>query len=448
MGYQTRVNTRYKQVGSNTYLDLPGIISESGLIVSHLRYLSHSDSRSLSWKKKSVTSLILLLRYIDAYQDEFNSPVKLLKAFSHVLSEGTIDYESLEDPSGLYWKPKKPQNTSDIINHISQYTDYLARESGFNENLANPFRDATAAEERLNWCAFYNRKKEVFLSHLMSSEKSKERNRKVRMITSPQTPSIKPTTTKRFPKRYINELLTQGFKTSTGKPDYKSMAMTMLMHYGGLRVSELFHIYIGDIVEDVNAPEEALVRVYHPEYGTPPKNEFKTRKDYLGSEFNLKPRSKIDGKLHSGWKSPLLNDQNFFFDVYFSSAEKSKLFYQIWINYLIHQRVDPVKGEEHPFAFTNSSGQPETIANFTSKHRRAVERINLIAEKHLGTTAHAHRHAYGYRLAEYGMSQVEIQKCMHQRNPNSCLVYLEPTDQETRQLIKSATKDQGHNADI
>jgi hypothetical protein len=77
MGYQTRVNTRYKQVGSNTYLDLPGIITESGLIVSHLKYLAHYDSRSLSWKKKSVTSLILLLKYIDVYQDKFNSPVKV-----------------------------------------------------------------------------------------------------------------------------------------------------------------------------------------------------------------------------------------------------------------------------------------------------------------------------------------------------------------------------------
>ena len=437
MGYQTRVNTRYKQVGSSTYLDLPGIITESGLIVSHLKYLAHCNSRSLSWKKKSVTSLILLLRYMDVYQDKFSSPVKLLKAFSHVLSEGTIDYESLEDPSGLYWKPKKPQNSADIINHINQYTDYLARESGFNENLANPFREATAAEERLNWCAYYNRKKEVFLSHLMSSEKSKERNRKVRMVTAPQTPSVQSTNTKRFPEQYIEELLTKGFKTSIGKPDYKSMAMTMLMHYGGLRASELFHIYIGDIIEDLNAPEEALVRVYHPDYGTSPKTEFKTRKDYLGSEFNLKPRNQIIGKLHSGWKSPLLNDKNFFFDVYFSSSEQSKIFYKIWINYLIYQRVDPKKGEEHPYAFTNSFGEPETIANFTSKHRRAIERINLKPDKNLGTTPHGHRHAYGFQLDELGLSQVEIQKCMHHKNPNSCLIYLEPSEQEVRQKINA-----------
>lgn len=446
MGYQIRVSTRYKQFGSNTYLELPGIVSESGLIISHLRYLAHFDSRSLSWKNKSVTSLILLLKYIEAFQDKFNSPIKLFKAFSHVLSEGTIDYDSLEDSSGLYWKPKKPQNSSDIINHITQYTDYLALESGFSESLTNPFRQATTTEERLNWCAYYNRKKEAFLSHLISDEDAKERNRRIRIVTSPESIAVNPSgsNTKRFPDKYIEELLKDGFKTANGKLDYKSIAMTMLMHYGGIRVSELFHIYIGDILEDLNAPEEALVRIYHPEYGTPPKKEFGTRKDYLGSEFNLKPRTEVAGKLHSGWKSPLLNDRNFFFDVYFSSAEKSKIFYAIWISYLIHQRVDPKKGEEHPYAFTNSLGAPETIANFSSKHRRAIEHIKLRPNKNLGTTPHGHRHAYGFKLSEYGMSQVEIQKCMHHRNPNSCLVYLEPTDQEIRQNIKS----RGNNVNI
>jgi len=52
--------------------------------------------------------------------------------------------------------------------------------------------------------------------------------------------------------------------------------------------------------------------------------------------------------------------------------------------------------------------------------------------KYYGTSEHGHRHSYGYRLAAHGFTQVEIQKAMHHKSPDSCLVYIQPSDDELR----------------
>lgn len=94
------------------------------------------------------------------------------------------------------------------------------------------------------------------------------------------------------------------------------------------------------------------------------------------------------------------------------------------------------KSAYHPFAFTNSLGEPETIKNFQRLHRNAIERIGLICKKEYGTTEHGHRHAYGFRARQAGLTQVEIQKAMHHKSPTSCLVYIKPTLEEVRDKLK------------
>lgn len=65
-----------------------------------------------------------------------------------------------------------------------------------------------------------------------------------------------------------------------------------------------------------------------------------------------------------------------------------------------------------------------------------MNRIGLQSSKFLGTTPHGHRHSYGYRLRQKGFSQLEIQKAMHHKSPDSCLVYLRPTNDEVRQVMR------------
>ncbi|MNF81071.1 Phage integrase family protein [compost metagenome] len=107
-----------------------------------------------------------------------------------------------------------------------------------------------------------------------------------------------------------------------------------------------------------------------------------------------------------------------------------------WANYLKHQRVPPPAGFEHPYAFTNSVGNPETLKNFQRLHAAAVCRIGLISKKYLGTTEHGHRHSYGYRLSENGFSQIDIQKSLHHKDPQSSYVYTQPTSEDLREKMK------------
>ncbi len=54
------------------------------------------------------------------------------------------------------------------------------------------------------------------------------------------------------------------------------IAITILVHGGGIRHSEAYHIWVHDVMPDPYDPELALVRVYHPIDGVAPCRTLKT----------------------------------------------------------------------------------------------------------------------------------------------------------------------------
>ncbi len=433
MPFVTKVNVSYTDSDSGLSFDLPALFTESGLIVSHLRYLAWFHQKSSSWKERSVFSLKLLIEYINARTIQSSTATDLLKSFSTQLVTGTIDYDSFDDPLGLFWKPRKIRDSNSILFHITHYTDFLARQAGYETSRINPFIKSTNHEERLNWCAYYQQQRNVFLNHLSTPRNQDQ----VRLIGHHQDHNIDNDKVFRFPEHELERLIYLGFNKDS-IPDYKSQAITMLLNYGGLRKSEVFHIYISDITQNPLKPEEALVRVYHPEFGSSPDPYYKNRAEYLMGTTHYKPRNKyrLSERLFAGWKSPLLTSRDGHFEVIFSPPSKAREFLNVWVNYLKFQRVDPPDSDFHPFAFTNSDGHPETLKNFQRQHKLAVEKIGLEFSKAAGTTEHGHRHAYGFRLRSYGLDQIEIQKAMHHKSPTSCLVYIKPTNEEVREKMR------------
>jgi len=408
-------------------------LTEKGIIISHLRYLAWFNSKSEAWKERSCYALKLLLKYINATPN-LDSATKVLKAFTEALITGTIHSPNNTDPLELYWRPRTVRDTNNLLFHITHYTDFLALQDEHATNRVNPFRKATSYEERLNWCAYYHKQANVFLNHLTKTDLSLQ---KVRLVGSYREDLVDFEYAVRFPEDQIERLLYLGFEKN-GAIDYKSQAITMLMNYGGLRKSEIFHIYTSDITLNPNKPKEALVRVYHPELGTSPDPYFKNRREYLLAKTSYKPRNNylFSERLYAGWKTPLLTSKLGYFEVVFNPPEKAKEFFLIWANYLKYQRVEPSKSNPHPFAFKNTLGEPETIKNFQRLHKKAVERIGLTCKKSLGTTEHGHRHAYGFRARQAGLNQVEIQKAMHHKSPTSCLVYIKPTLEQVQEKLR------------
>ncbi|WP_447747712.1 gamma-mobile-trio recombinase GmtY [Pseudomonas nicosulfuronedens] len=451
MAYVLKVKARYRDDSTGRVLRLPALLTENGLLLSHLRYLAGSSGRGQSWRERSTFAVMTLLRYINANVGIFTKTTELLRSFDAALRGGTINPATLEDPSGLYWSARTTADANNLIYLITMYTDWLARQSEYATQRANPFRLATNAEQRLNWCAYFQKHEQVFLNHLPGSEEEKKRTRYVRTIGRVKESSVYLEEMKRFPEENILKLLDEGFIRAENnsdldpdmRADWKGRALTLLMHYGGIRKSEAFHLYLTDIdIDPVRL--EAIVRIFHPSEGASPEDGYISRKDYLAKRFNRVPRNEYlkSERLHAGWKAPVLSSSEKFFKVEFYPPSKATEFLYVFKKYLIHQRVEPVN-LDHPYAFTNSIGQPETIKNFQRLHRDAVRRIGLEHSKRLGTSEHGHRHAYAYRMHEAGFSGVAIQKSLRQRSYESHFVYIQPTRKEFRDEMDSRALEAG-----
>ncbi|MBP2081777.1 MULTISPECIES: gamma-mobile-trio recombinase GmtY [Pseudomonas] len=441
MAYVLKINTLYQNDKTGREVMLPALITQDGILISLLRFLSQAK-KSASWMERCVYAVQHLIQFINANEGKFTKVTELLQAFVNALELGTIDVETSTDPTGLYWVPRKVKDSSFLLYLITVYSDWLAEQDGHSGARANPFRKATRVEERINWCAYHHKEQNIFLRHLIKDRSKASNAHFVRQVRAGNAPSANRKITKRFPESEIDNLLVNGWVRTCNDPgatehdfiDYKGRAITILMHYGGLRKSEPFHWYLGDLVLD-KKKGEGIVRIWHPSNGRSPEKGYRNRRDYLQRRYRLLPRTDyvVQRALYAGWKAPkLIDGDDGYIEIYFSPVEKAKEFYANYMNYLKYQRVDPPPEFDHPYAFTNSSGHPETIKNFSQQHRAAVERIGLPHKKAFGTTEHGHRHAYGFRLAAYGFSGVFISKAMHHKNLNSHLVYIEPSSEDIR----------------
>lgn len=423
---------------------IQGLLTKHGVLVSLLQYHAEKGGSSSS-QADTNRAVKTLLEFNEQSEIPFHSAVDLMKAFRYALDHGTVDWKG-DDPTELFWRPRKKKQVNRVISYLTGYTDWLTLQPDHSGVVANPIREASNHEQKLNWCAYHHRKNNSLLKHI-KNKKALESIMYTRGIGNHQEELILADEVKRFPESHFNELIEKGFINpriySPDSPqymDYKSQAMVYLMNFGGIRESELFHIFLCDIGIDMER-NEAVVKVYHPSEGKAPKDGYLNREDYLKREFGLKPRTKyLKGEgLHAGWKNPVLDHADNYMKITFFPPSKAAEFLVIFKLYLTYQRVEPNKNS-HPYAFTNIYGRPETKKNFRRRHSAAVRRIGLKCLKLMGTTEHGHRHAYGYRLAEVPYEQYEIQKLLHHKNPNSCLVYMMKTNDELREAMRKTER--------
>ena len=424
---------------------IQGLLTKHGVLLSLLQY--HAEKGGSSSNQADVNRAVrMLLEFTEQSDIPFHSAVDLMKAFRYALDHGTVDWKG-DDPTELFWRPRPKKQVNRIISYLTSYTDWLVHQPDHSGVVVNPIREASNHEQKLNWCAYHHRKNNSLLKHI-TNKNTLESIRYTREIGKLQEDSVLVDEVKRFPENRFNELIEEGFinpkicdPKSPHYMDYKSQAMAYLMHFGGIRESEIFHIYLSDIGIDMER-NEAVVRIYHPSEGKAPERGYSNREDYLKKKFGLKPRTQYlkTESLHAGWKNPLLDHTDNYMEISFFPPSKAAEFLFIFQLYLNYQRVEPQKNS-HPYAFTNNYGRPETKKNFRRRHSAAVQRIGLTSEKLMGTTQHGHRHAYGYRLSELGYKEHEIQKMMHHKNPNSCLVYISKTNNEIREIMRKTERD-------
>lgn len=442
MAYVIKRYVKYYPDKTGFSYNLPALFTHDGLLTSYLRFLVSKSRLSQSWIERDVYSVKLLIEYLNANEGVYKSTTELLRSFTSCLASGTIDLNG-NDESGLFWIPRLDRDTASVLNHITQYCDFIDIASGNDAPKINPFHKATNIEERLNWCSFYHKQANVFLNHLADSGAISKAMAQAREIQTRKVSFIDTEPAVRFPENKFDDLINKGCVKKVNKnvsgvdivveaPDYELQLIIMLMHYGGLRSCEVIQIYLSDISIDTKNIE-AIVSVFHPSQGQSPDPAFQNRKEYLRT-YGLLPRNEYRKSLtiHSGWKNPRLTNRNFSFDVFFSPPDSAQAFLLTLKLYLETSQRKKLNGKSHPFLFSNDSGEPETRKNFIRKYNNALWRIGLKPGKYLGHSPHSHRHAYGYRLKNYGLDEVDISLALHHKSPKSCLVYTQPTSEEIR----------------
>lgn len=414
---------------------LPVIVTDSGILIQFAKYMHLSRFRSRSWQDLSTFAVQLLLEFVDKAQHLYQQPHEMFAAFADALYLGTI--EDGFDASGLWWHPRRPKSANRLITSITLYTDWLAAVNNTENLKLNPLRQASRHEQKLNWVALRHRTDNALLSHLWKGNEGINTSRWVRIIPLADAPNV---AVKAFPEESIGLLLHAGFKRKArdglAPIDIRNVLITLLMHYGGLRLSEALSIWSSDVtIED----GEVVVRIYNPQSGLAPDNTI--RSIHLQTEYKLKPRNtlvKATDPLYLGWKNCLITDPvRDCFEVFFHPHETSVVFSRLWRTYHFSQRVAPALGKEHPYAFTSQTGQPYSHKMFRKAHKLGIARIGLEYGKLRGTTPHGHRHAYGQALAADGAGPILIKTAMHHASISSSQVYTQPGPKKIREMLSS-----------
>jgi hypothetical protein len=330
--------------------------------------------------------------------------IELFNEFAHDLRKGTI--RAWEDPSGLWWSARTISNVASLLGAACAFSDWIVEQ--LRAEPLNPYRHAAPAEQIAFWRHWSKARYASLLAHAKEPAQVYEASLLARSFALPDQKLALAPRAPYFPFERFDDLLTEGFLRRGVHPSsrvwhrYKlrDMMVAILLHSGGLRISEPFHIFVNDVSIDPTDPDLPFVRVYHPTDG---EIEYfdrlsarvvrTNRAAFLEREFGRSALNVSTAK--NGWKGNALHAGGNYMPVYWYPREYGKLFLSLFKLYISHVR--PMR-LNHPWLFVTGSGDPMTAKSYRKRHDAAVTRIHLEVAKRLGTTPHGHRHAFGQRM--------------------------------------------------
>jgi len=355
-------------------------------------------------------AVALLINFMVACGGEYEqlfSRKQFYKAFAHRLSFGTIDYQG-HDLSGLWWRPRTAKNVSMLLGAACEFSDWLVE--NFDVEPLNGYRTASIHEQIIFWRRWNRHKGRALLAHTKDQSKAAVSASRARRHALPEKVPTYSGRPPFFPHNRFPELLVKGF-LRPWVPDtahiwqrynIRDMMVAILLHAGGLRCSEAFHLWITDVYVDPFDPTMSVVRVFHPsdgDFSFPDPLTQRTvttnRADYLATHFNRRP-------LHrelttNGWKGNALQSPGNWMPVIWLPSFFGQIFLALFKLYINHVRPLYLP---HPWLFVTKNGDPMSSKKYSKRHQNAAERIGLEVAKPLGTTPHGHRHAYAQLLQD------------------------------------------------
>ncbi|UNK00592.1 hypothetical protein MMB19_00580 [Ralstonia insidiosa] len=218
---------------------------------------------------KVTASVRLFLAYLDVhatYPDE----QAIFQNFRQRLLTGTVTAATGEDPSGLWWSARGQKNSTRIIRHLTDFFEWWASKGAGKHNPAETWR-GSQYDRRLAEAAYKYRRNKAFLGHTWSTfeETSRKPGDRATRGKGHSPPNVEREAAPSFAEDRILDLVLKGFKVGR-RYNYRDMLITLLLNGAGFRVSEPFHLYLWDVMEDPAKAGQALVLIHHPAWGNAP----------------------------------------------------------------------------------------------------------------------------------------------------------------------------------
>lgn len=431
---------------------LTAVILLDGVPFQPLLHYFRERNFSLASEEVYARAIGLLMDFIVAigptHEERAQRP-EFFNRFAHALKHGTIQH--CDDPSGLWWVARSGSTAKQLLAATLEVSDWLVEH--YNAAPLNAFRKARFAEKIIFWRRWNRASANSLLLHVKSKRTIHLEPVIARRVSSPIiAPSSDGDPPPAFPEELFPRLLQEGFVRPGSsasaeihrRQNIRDMMIAVLMHGGGLRVSEPFHLFVPDIVAHPDDIDLAFVRIFHPTDGTIEIHgngsgpSTVTRENYLRSFHNKLPLTQC-GK-RTGWKNNFLQGNGEFMPVYWFPTHYGKLFMSLYKLYIGECRPNSTD----PRLFLTESGLPMTAKAFTQQYYAATARAGIRSRKADGTTPHGHRHAYGQRLElakrHQLISEKTVQLCLHHRSVMSQRVYTEPALLEVSATLNQASK--------
>lgn len=442
-----------------------------------LRYFLHNRDMSGDWMRKSARAVGLFYDFCVATPSvpgRTRSAREAKADFIKALRSGTIPADGSPDPSGLYWIPSPTNLIKTHLSHLDRFTEYLMdfaddeeKTQARTEWLTKPAGDVIGGSTlRKFFLAAKVIKDRSFLGHLKTTSQVARKLQGAYVNfgrNNVYTPSDQTSVVSMDPD-LVADLLTVGFLKDPNatslfeREDVTAKMVFMLLAYGGLRLSEPFHLWYNDVaVIDRDGFEFCYPQLRHPsQASTFIVEEPVIREAYLKSR-GLLPRHQINhGSAKAGWKG-LMTDRNGQALVFFLHQDIHSIFAAYYNAYLLYRRelvshwvsmgnsdhpwLFVAKGFDKSTAYGSRIGAPYTKSAFVKALGKALDRvekyrgIEIPRGKHHGTTPHALRHFYAMTLRRSNTSTEIIRRALHHRSLYSQIVYTTPTDDEVSDTL-------------
>ena len=451
------IRVRFKHSRTGKHVVLPAIANDDGIFMPLLRYFEDINKQCSGSKLEKIRHAFgLFYAYTAAAAPVGFGTRKLsgreharhFRRFRDALIQGTVDEATAEDESGLRWERGSVSKANRVVADLTNFFEWEDGEDEGDAQRLNPQIASRWHEDVAARAAYEFRRSRAFLGHTWERPGAiRVRSRFTGPVRGVRRASQ---AVKRFPDGCFERLLFQGF-TTRSLSNLRDILIAILLNKGGLRISEVMHIWITDVTKDPISGMAHIV-ITHPSEGACPGRwgtDFKTRAQCLEEVFNRSARNSLASSdaEHAGWKSGL--DK---LEVLWCEPLWGEYFQRLWKVYTERvQNVIPTSLRSHPYAFIvlrgNTVGRPLTLDAYRDSHQKAVFRAGLVPVdsdgtlKQLGLTEHGHRHAYGHRAKNLAdLSPDLVRQMMHHASPESQKVYTQRTWHEQMEVLVKASE--------